>query len=271
MPTAVRGRRGRFEALATEGRGSLHGATFAARPGCCVRRWGCGEGRRWRISRMSRLPRRRWPGWRNRGWLRWRTGSTPSSGWGSTPRLVGELEKLVREHPLRERPAGQLMLALYRAGRQADALEVYRQTSELLRDELGLEPSRQLRELERSILKQDTTLEPPASRRTRAADQSPGAGHGVRRAHTRVGRTRRAITGRRHAAADLDRRGRQRQDPACAAGRGNVCRGVSRRDLVCGLCRYHRSGADHPDDQPDARAGRRGGARAGAAARAVAW
>ena len=62
---------------------------------------------------------------------------------------MGELEALVREHPLREGFTAELMLALYRSGRQADALEVYRQTSELLRDELGLEPSPQLRELER--------------------------------------------------------------------------------------------------------------------------
>ena len=80
---------------------------------------------------------------------------------GDHARLVGELEALVREHPLRERLRGQLMLALYRSGRQADALEVYRQTSELLRDELGLEPSPQLRELERSILNQTATVEPP--------------------------------------------------------------------------------------------------------------
>ena len=51
------------------------------------------------------------------------------------------------------------MLALYRAGRQADALAVYRQTSELLREELGLEPSRSLQELERSILEHDASLD----------------------------------------------------------------------------------------------------------------
>jgi predicted ATPase len=90
---------------------------------------------------------------------------------GEHSRLVGELERLVREHPLRERPAGQLMLALYRSGRQADALEIYRQTSELLRDELGLEPSPQLRELERSILNQDATVQPPP----RAATAPPAS------------------------------------------------------------------------------------------------
>ncbi len=82
-------------------------------------------------------------------------------GLGEHTRLVGELEGLVRERPLRERPVGQLMLALYRSGRQADALEVYRRSSELWSDELGLEPSRRLRELERSILNQDTTVDPP--------------------------------------------------------------------------------------------------------------
>jgi DNA-binding SARP family transcriptional activator/WD40 repeat protein len=78
---------------------------------------------------------------------------------GRHEELVSELEALVAENPLRERLRGQLMLALYRASRQADALEVYRQTRELLRDELGLEPSKALQLLERSILQQDTALE----------------------------------------------------------------------------------------------------------------
>ena len=73
--------------------------------------------------------------------------------------LVGELEALVSAHPLRERLRGLLMLALYRSGRQAEALQVYQQTREVLVEELGLEPSRELQELEQAILRQDSSLE----------------------------------------------------------------------------------------------------------------
>jgi DNA-binding SARP family transcriptional activator len=79
---------------------------------------------------------------------------------GSAADLVGELESLVREHPLRERLRGQLMLALYRAGRQADALEAYRLARSALIDELGIEPGKELQELERAILRQDSALAP---------------------------------------------------------------------------------------------------------------
>ena len=78
---------------------------------------------------------------------------------GRHDRLVPELEELVRREPLRERPRGQLMLALYRAGRQADALELYRRTRETLNEELGIEPSPALQELERRILQHDPELE----------------------------------------------------------------------------------------------------------------
>ena len=74
--------------------------------------------------------------------------------------LVGELQALVYEHPLRERLRGQLMLALFRAGRQSDALAVYRELSRLLREELGLEPSSRLRALELAILQRDPSVEP---------------------------------------------------------------------------------------------------------------
>jgi DNA-binding SARP family transcriptional activator len=70
--------------------------------------------------------------------------------------LVEELEALVREHPLRERLRAQLMLALYRSGRQAHALEVYREGRELLVEELGLEPSPLLRGVHASILRHET-------------------------------------------------------------------------------------------------------------------
>ena len=72
--------------------------------------------------------------------------------------LVGELEALVAEHPYQERLREQLMFALYRSGRQADSLQTYRDLQRVLRDELGLEPRRELRELEARILRQDETL-----------------------------------------------------------------------------------------------------------------
>jgi DNA-binding SARP family transcriptional activator len=77
---------------------------------------------------------------------------------GGHEELVGELEALVAEHPLRERLRGQLILALYRSGRQAEALETYRETRRVLVEELGIEPSPELRELERAILRQDPSL-----------------------------------------------------------------------------------------------------------------
>ncbi len=73
--------------------------------------------------------------------------------------VVGELEALVGRHPLRERLRAQLMLALYRSGRQAEALEVYQDARRALVDELGIDPSRELRELEQAILRQDPALD----------------------------------------------------------------------------------------------------------------
>ena len=77
---------------------------------------------------------------------------------GAGGELVGELQRLVGEHPLRERLRGQLMLALYRSGRQAEALEAYREVRELLLEELGLEPAPALGELETAILRHDPAL-----------------------------------------------------------------------------------------------------------------
>jgi DNA-binding SARP family transcriptional activator len=79
---------------------------------------------------------------------------------GRHAEVIGELEGLVNEHALRERPRGQLMLALYRAGRQAEALEVYAATRAALVEGLGIEPSPALQRLERAILNQDASLEP---------------------------------------------------------------------------------------------------------------
>jgi YVTN family beta-propeller protein len=77
---------------------------------------------------------------------------------GRCAQLVPELERLVAEHPLRERMHGQLMRALYASGRQADALEAYRRARRTLDEELGLTPGPELQELERNILQQDPAL-----------------------------------------------------------------------------------------------------------------
>lgn len=79
-------------------------------------------------------------------------------GLGEHSRLVPELEALVEDEPLRERPRRQLMLALYRAGRQAEALQRYREGRRLLVEELGIEPSPLLQQLEQAILRHDPSL-----------------------------------------------------------------------------------------------------------------
>src|SRR5947208_2339709 len=78
---------------------------------------------------------------------------------GRHEQALGELNVLVREHPLRERLRAQLMLALYRAGRQAEALDAYQQAREVLVEELGIEPSPVLQRLQKGILIQDPALE----------------------------------------------------------------------------------------------------------------
>jgi DNA-binding SARP family transcriptional activator/tetratricopeptide (TPR) repeat protein len=87
---------------------------------------------------------------------------------GRHAELIGELEALVRDHPLRERLRGQLMLCLYRSGRQAEALETYQAARRALVGELGIEPGRRLRELHQAILLQDPGLD------LRAAEEPTG-------------------------------------------------------------------------------------------------
>jgi DNA-binding SARP family transcriptional activator len=80
---------------------------------------------------------------------------------GRDRELIGELQGLTAEHPLRERLREHLMRALYRSGRQADALAAYQQARRVLVEELGIEPSPTLQELERAILRQDPALDAP--------------------------------------------------------------------------------------------------------------
>jgi hypothetical protein len=77
---------------------------------------------------------------------------------GREDEVAAQLDALIAEHPLRERLRGLRMLALYRAGRQAEALQAYRAARETLVEELGIEPSEELGELERAILRHDPDL-----------------------------------------------------------------------------------------------------------------
>jgi DNA-binding SARP family transcriptional activator len=106
--------------------------------------------------------------------------------------LAGELEALVSRHPTRERLAGQLMLARYRCGRQADALDAYQRTRVHLMSEIGLEPGPHLRALQRSILSQDVALEFAAEEPDALADAIgvplEGRGADLRRLRQRLAR-----------------------------------------------------------------------------------
>ena len=94
---------------------------------------------------------------------------------GRDHEIIAELTELVAEHPLDERFRGQLMLALYRAGRQADALEVFRAGREILRDELGLDPGDDLRRLERAMLTRDAQLHAPGPQHPARMSSKAGA------------------------------------------------------------------------------------------------
>jgi DNA-binding SARP family transcriptional activator len=92
---------------------------------------------------------------------------------GRHAEVVAELEALVAEHPLRERLRAQLMLSLYRGGRQARALEVYRQGRHVLSEELGLDPGPALTRLEAAILAQDPSLDGATPRVARPRARRP--------------------------------------------------------------------------------------------------
>ncbi len=110
---------------------------------------------------------------------------------GGAADVVGDLETLVAAHPLRERLRAQLMLALYRDRRQAEALDTYQAARRALVDELGIEPGPELQELERRILRQDPALELPAAVRSTEEDSAVQATTpGRRAAGTFVGRER---------------------------------------------------------------------------------
>ena len=98
--------------------------------------------------------------------------------------LIPELEHLCRQHPFREPIHGQLMVALYRAGRQGDALAVYQRLRNSLGEDLGIGPSQPLRDLEIAVLRQDPALDPPPSPPPGSPSPALGAAGGA--PHARV-------------------------------------------------------------------------------------
>ena len=145
--------------------------------------------------------------------------------------VVGELERLVREHPLRERLHGQLMLCLYRAGRQAEALEAFRTARAVLVEELGIEPGRSLRQLHEAILAQDPRLDLPVE-----ADRGPHAARDVRRPRARAGR----------AGPRPRRRVRRPREPVPPRRRARRRQESARRGADRACARPRRSGARRP-------------------------
>ena len=170
------------------------------------RRWPCGAADRSTISPTSlRAARDRAP--RGPASGRARAAGEAKLALGRHAEVVGELEPLIDAYPYRERLRAQLMLALYRCDRQADALQAYQDARRQLVDELGIEPGERLRELERAILAQEPALAAPAledagpdSRRARVSRDSPDTEERARRApageHRRRRHRRRRPAGR---------------------------------------------------------------------------
>jgi DNA-binding SARP family transcriptional activator len=150
---------------------------------------------------------------------------------GRGEELVPELESLVGRHPVRERLRRQQMLALYRSGRQAEALAAYRDARQALLGELGIEPTRALQELEKAILAQDPLLETDPHRHARPA--APG----------------------RHAATPL--RGREAEMAVLDAGLDDALAGRGRLFIVVGP---PGAGKTHLADEVASRAKGRGAA-----------
>jgi DNA-binding SARP family transcriptional activator len=164
--------------------------------------------------------------------------------------LVGELEALVGEHPLRERFWRQLMTALYRSGRQGDALEAYQRARHELVEELGLEPSQELKLLQEAILRHDPAIAAPPRPPT---PPRPAAGHGA--ASTASRESRWAVTASRLfpyryvliaagalalagavAVGAVELMGRDARTPAPAVESGTP-RGLTALDLATGALR----------------------------------
>ena len=204
-----------------------------ARP-ATARRSACGVGRRWPTWPVWTGSASTRTGWSGCGWSRWRGCSTPGWRWASSAGLVPELEALARQHPFQESVHRQLMLALYRSGRQQEALAAYQRLRNLLDEELGISPSAPLRELQAAILRQAPELDPPPPATSlRRAGPAPRPARRCRRSCRSRSRLRRA-GGRARPA---------RRRPRRATGAGLLPLAVG-GDL--GGVRHAGRGQDHP-------------------------
>jgi hypothetical protein len=176
--------------------------------------------------------------------------------------LVPELSALVGRYPLRERLRGHLILALYRGGRQAEALEAYRDTRCMLDEELGLEPSPALRELERAILRQDPAIDAPEAVPMVVADES--APRRRRRGLIAVGLAATAALGIGTAAAVV---ALTHNDPSHAAAPGTSVVYVE-RNIATTPARTHDAGtttvrrSHHPESPAKTQTGAKSGTTA---------
>ena len=148
--------------------------------------------------------------------------------------VVAELQRLLAEHPLREQLAGLLMSALYRAGRQAEALHLYQEMRERLLDQLGIDPSPQLQDLHRLILNQDESLaiETPSSEMPVSLPSPPTPFLGREEELSEV----RGLLARRRLPPDADGARRHRQDAARTRSGKDSQRSLRRRLLGRSLC-----------------------------------
>ena len=186
---------------------------------------------------------------------------------GAHAALVAELEALVDRYPLRERLREQLMLALYRAGRQAEALGAYRDARSALVEELGIEPGRTLQELEQAILRQDPSLD-PGTLQARPGRRAAGAFCRTRPRGRRSSQPRSttqpqvaAASSSSAARAGSARRGSRTRSPAvrrmaaCECSGGAARRRKGRRRTGSGRRRYARCKRScRSSTQPRARA-----------------
>ena len=204
-----------FERLLAEGRAALAAATTRARRPCSSAPSSSGAARRWPglpFVPFVAVERERL------GELRLVAEELCQEArlaLGEHVALIPELSAFVGQHPYRERAWSLLMLALYRAGRQSEALETYRRAHAKLGDELGIEPSPPLRELERAILRHDPSLGLERPARRGATPRPPESRDTARRTRARDRGRDRALRRESREARDPRRPWRGRQDEAC--------------------------------------------------------